>query len=166
MAVQKLRTLDEGAKEIVVDLTMHRLGRAASRIAKMLLKGVNVTVVNVEKAIITGKKEAILERYKFLISRRAFVSPKRGTVWYPRRPERIFWYTVYRMLPRHNKRWKEALSRLKIYVGVPKELEGIERMVIEDAILREPMSRSGRVIRYMTLGELSEELTGGRLNYV
>ena len=165
MAVQRLRMLEEGAREVVVDLTMHRLGRAASRIAKMLLKGVNVTVVNVEKAIITGKKEAILERYKFLISRRALASPKRGTVWYPRRPERIFQYTVYRMLPRHNKRWKEALKRLKIYVGVPKELEGAEKMVIEDAILRELMSRSGRVIRYMTLGELSRELTGGRLRF-
>jgi len=165
MAAQRLRTLEEGARKVVVDLTMHKLGRAASRIAKMLLKGMNVTVVNVEKAIITGKKEAILERYKFLISRRALVSPKRGTVWYPRRPEKIFWYTVYRMLPRHNKRWKEALKRLKIYVGVPKELEGAEKMVIEDAILREPMSRSGRMIRYMTLGELSRELTGGKLRF-
>jgi len=155
----------EERKEVVIDATMHRLGRAASRIAKMLLNGVNVTIVNAEKAIITGKKHAILERYKFLISRRAFVSPKRGTVWYPRRPERIFWYTVYRMLPRHNKRWKEALKRLKVYVGVPKELEKAEKTVIEDAILREPRSRSGRIIRYMTLGELSKELTGGRLNY-
>ncbi len=155
----------EERKEVVIDATMHRLGRAASRIAKMLLNGVNVTIVNAEKAIITGKKHAILERYKFLISRRAFVSPKRGTVWYPRRPERIFWYTIYRMLPRHNKRWKEALKRLKVYVGVPKELEKAEKTIIEDAILREPRSRSGRIIRYMTLGELSKELTGGRLNY-
>jgi len=155
----------EERKEVVIDATMHRLGRAASRIAKMLLNGVNVTIVNAEKAIITGKKQAILERYKFLISRRAFVSPKRGTVWYPRRPERLFWYTIYRMLPRHNKRWKEALKRLKVYVGVPKELEKVEKTIIEDAILREPRSKSGRMIRYMTLGELSKELTGGRLNY-
>ena len=162
--MKELQALEE-RKEVVIDATMHRLGRAASRIAKMLLNGVNVTIVNAEKAIITGKKHAILERYKFLISRRAFVSPKRGTVWYPRRPERIFWYTIYRMLPRHNKRWKEALKRLKVYVGVPKELEKAEKTIIEDAILREPRSRSGRVIRYMTLGELSKELTGGRLNY-
>jgi len=162
--LKELQALEE-RKEVVIDATMHRLGRAASRIAKMLLNGVNVTIVNAEKAIITGKKHAILERYKFLISRRAFVSPKRGTVWYPRRPERIFWYTIYRMLPRHNKRWKEALKRLKVYVGVPKELEKAEKTIIEDAILREPRSRSGRIIRYMTLGELSKELTGGRLNY-
>ena len=162
--MKELQALEE-RKEVVIDATMHRLGRAASRIAKMLLNGVNVTIVNAEKAIITGKKHAILERYKFLISRRAFVSPKRGTVWYPRRPERIFWYTIYRMLPRHNKRWKEALKRLKVYVGVPKELEKAEKTIIEDAILREPRSRSGRIIRYMTLGELSKELTGGRLNY-
>ncbi len=165
MVAQEAKALEEGAKEIVVDVTMHKLGRAASRIAKMLLSGVSVTVVNAEKAIITGKKQAILERYKFLTSRRAYVSPKRDTVWYPRKPERIFWYTIYRMLPRHNRRWKEALRRLKVYVGVPKKLENAEKMVIEDAILREPISGSGRVIRYMTLGELSKELTGGRLNY-
>ena len=152
-------------REVVVDASMHRLGRAASRIAKLLLSGVNVTIVNAEKAIITGKKQAILERYKFLLSRRAFVSPKRGTVWYPRRPERIFWYTIYRMLPRHNNRWKEALKRLKVYVGVPKELENAEKTVLEEAVLKKPRSRSGKLIRYITLAELSKELTGGRLKY-
>ncbi len=164
MGLKRLQALEE-KKEVVVDATMHRLGRAASRIAKMLLEGVNVTVVNVEKAIITGKKHAILERYKFLVSRRQFTSRKKGGVWYPRRPERIFWYTVYRMLPRHNKRWKEALKRLKVYVGVPRDLEGAEKTVIEDAVLKEPLSRSGKIIRYMTLGELGKELTGGRLKY-
>ena len=159
-----MQALEEG-KEVVIDATMHKLGRAASRIAKMLLNGVNVTVVNAEKAIITGKKQAILERYKFLISRRALVSPKRGTVWYPRRPERIFWYTIYRMLPRHNKRWKEALRRLRVYVGVPKELENVEKIELPEAVLKEPRNRSGKLIRYMTLAELSKELTGGRLKF-
>jgi len=159
-----LQALEEG-KEVVIDATMHKLGRAASKIAKMLLNGVNVTVVNAEKAIITGKKQAILERYKFLISRRALVSPKRGTVWYPRRPERIFWYTIYRMLPRHNKRWKEALRRLRVYVGVPKELENVEKIELPEAVLKEPRNRSGKLIRYMTLAELSKELTGGRLKF-
>lgn len=162
--MKELQALEEG-KEVVIDATMHKLGRAASRIAKMLLNGVNVTVVNAEKAIITGKKQAILERYKFLISRRALVSPKRGTVWYPRRPERIFWYTIYRMLPRHNKRWKEALRRLRVYVGVPKELENVEKIELPEAVLKEPRNRSGKLIRYMTLAELSKELTGGRLKF-
>ena len=162
--MKELQALEEG-KEVVIDATMHKLGRVASRIAKMLLNGVNVTVVNAEKAIITGKKQAILERYKFLISRRALVSPKRGTVWYPRRPERIFWYTIYRMLPRHNKRWKEALRRLRVYVGVPKELENVEKIELPEAVLKEPRNRSGKLIRYMTLAELSKELTGGRLKF-
>ncbi len=162
--MKELQALEEG-KEVVIDATMHKLGRAASRIAKMLLNGVNVTVVNAEKAIITGKKQAILERYKFLISRRALVSPKRGTVWYPRRHERIFWYTIYRMLPRHNKRWKEALRRLRVYVGVPKELENVEKIELPEAVLKEPRNRSGKLIRYMTLAELSKELTGGRLKF-
>ena len=154
----------ETRKEVVIDVTGHRLGRAASKIAKMLLSGVKVTVVNAEKAVITGNRQAILERYKFLISRRQLTSHKRGGVWYPRRPERIFWYTIYRMLPRHNKRWREAMRRLKVYVGVPKGLEKAEKTTLPDAVLREARSRSGRLIRYITLAELSKELTGGRVN--
>ncbi|MCD6420820.1 MAG: 50S ribosomal protein L13, partial [Thaumarchaeota archaeon] len=65
--MKKLQLVEEEKGELVIDATMHRLGRAASRIAKMLLEGRKVAVVNVEKAIITGKKHAILERYKFLI---------------------------------------------------------------------------------------------------
>lgn len=151
--------------EVVIDASMHRLGRAASKIAKMLLNGVCVTVVNAEKAVVTGRKEAILERYRFLTSRRALVSLERGTVWYPRKPEKIFWYTVYRMLPRHNKRWKEALRRLKVHVGVPRELKDVEKLTIPEAVLKDTRNRSGKLIRYMTLGELSEELMGGRIKY-
>ena len=57
------------------------------------------------------------------------------------------------------------MKRLKVYVGVPRDLEAVEKTVIEDAVLKEPLSRSGKIIRYMTLGELGEELTGGRLKY-
>lgn len=150
----------EEKKEVIVDATMHKLGRAASKIAKMLLDGINVTVVNAEKAIITGNKKAVLARYRFLISRKAHVSPERKTVWYPRSPDRIFRYAIYRMLPRHNRRWKEALKRLKVYVGVPEELGNAEKTAIPEAVLKDLRNRSGKLIRYMTLGELSRELRG------
>ena len=51
----------ETKRTVVVDASNQRLGRMASRIAKMLLLGMNVIVVNAEKAVITGKKKAILE---------------------------------------------------------------------------------------------------------
>ena len=53
--MKKLQLVEEEKGELVIDATMHKLGRAASRIAKMLLEGRKVAVVNVEKAIITGE---------------------------------------------------------------------------------------------------------------
>ncbi len=149
---------------VVVDASGQRLGRMASRVAKMLLNGVEVVVVNAEKAVITGSKEAIMERYKRLLQRRQLSSHKVVKVWYPRRPERLVWYTIVRMLPRKKPRGRMAEKRLKVYVGVPKEYEGVEKISFPDAAIGEARSRSGRLIRYMTIAEVSRELTGGRLS--
>ena len=50
----------ETKRTVVVDASNQRLGRMASRIAKMLLLGMNVIVVNAEKAVITGKKLSLI----------------------------------------------------------------------------------------------------------
>jgi len=40
------------------------LGRLASKVAKMLLEGEEVVIVNAEKAVITGNREDIFAKYK------------------------------------------------------------------------------------------------------
>jgi len=152
----------ETKRTVVVDASNQRLGRMASRIAKMLLMGMNVIVVNAEKAIITGKKKAILERYQRLLARRQFSSHKKINVWYPRKPDRLVWYTIARMLPRKKPKGREALRRLKVYAGVPKEYEKVEKLSFPEAALTEARSRSGKLIRYMTIAELSNLISGGR----
>ncbi|MCF8885197.1 MAG: 50S ribosomal protein L13 [Nitrososphaerota archaeon] len=147
---------------IVVDATNQRLGRMASRIAKLLLSGVEVVVVNAEKAIVTGSKQAILEKYLKLIRRRQLTSHKVVKVWYPRKPDRLVFYSIIRMLPRDKPRGREAVKKLKVYVGVPKEYEKVEKINFKEACLGEGMSRSGRRIRYMTIGEISRLISGGR----
>lgn len=146
---------------VVIDGSGHRLGRLASKIAKMLLSGKKVVVVNADKVLITGTKKTILERYLRLIGRTWYSSIEEPKVWYPRRPDRIFWYTVARMLPRRKSTGREALRRLKVYAGVPPELENQNFTKIEDALHNSAISRSGRVIRTLTLGELSKLLKGG-----
>jgi large subunit ribosomal protein L13 len=128
---------------VVIDGTNHRLGRLASRVAKMLLEGKRVVVLNADKIVITGSKSAILARYRYLL-------------------DRIFWYTVRRMLPRKKPKGREALSRLRVYNGVPEEFAEVKPMTVEDALHRSEMSRSGKLIKWMTLGELSK-LIGGKV---
>lgn len=147
---------------IIVDADRQRLGRMASKIAKLLLSGVEVIVVNAEKAIVTGNKNAILEKYLRLMRRRQLTSHKVIKVWYPRRPEKLVWYTIVRMLPRKKPRGREAMKRLKVYASVPEEFQNIEKIRFKEADLGEGISKSGRVLRYMTIGEISKIIRGGR----
>lgn len=146
---------------IIVDADRQRLGRMASKIAKLLLSGVEVIVVNAEKAIVTGNKNTILEKYLRLMRRRQLTSHKVIKVWYPRRPEKLVWYTIVRMLPRKKPRGREAMKRLKVYAGVPEEFQKIEKIRFKEADLGEGISKSGRVLRYMTIGEISKIIRGG-----
>lgn len=150
-------------RRIVVDAAGLRLGRMASKVAKLLLSGAEVTVVNAEKAVVTGNKKAILERYLKLMRRRQLTSHKVVKVWYPRRPERLVWYSIVRMLPRKKPRGREAERRLRVYVGVPPGLEKAEKLRFPDAEIGDARSRSGRLIRYMTIAEISREISGGRI---
>ena len=155
------KVVQEQKEAYVVDATNCKLGRLASRVAKLLMQGHRVFVINAEKAVITGKKKAIMRRYLFLRSRKQLTSHKVIKVWYPTLPEGILRYTIMRMLPRKKPKGREAVHRLKVYRG-HREISGAKPLEIPDAKMERPISRSRRVIRYMTLGEVSRELRGGR----
>ncbi|MCD6411390.1 MAG: 50S ribosomal protein L13 [Thermoplasmata archaeon] len=130
----------------VVDATGAVLGRLASIVAKRLLNGEEIAIVNSEKAIIVGDKDSIKERYK---EKREIGSSRKGP-YFPRRADRIVKRTVRGMLPYQQPKGREALKRLKCYIGVPKEFEGVEFETIE-SVKKTPL-------RYITVGELSEFL--------
>ncbi|MCS6768866.1 MAG: 50S ribosomal protein L13 [Candidatus Caldarchaeum sp.] len=146
-------------KTYVINAEGYRLGRLASKIAKLLLEGHRVKVFNAEKALITGTKSSILEHYLMLRRRRQFTSHKKITVWYPTGSEAILRYTVLRMLPRKKPRGIEAGRRLEVFRG-PANVSG-ELIEFPDAKHSKPISRSGKYIRAMTVGELSKQLKGG-----
>ncbi|MEB3774664.1 MAG: 50S ribosomal protein L13 [Desulfurococcales archaeon] len=138
--------------EIVVDGTGQILGRLASIVAKKLLEGEKVVVVNAEKIVVSGDPVKVKQFYKRTIlgvkshySHR--LRPKR-----PRSPVRLFKSTVKGMLPKENKRGREALSRLKVYIGVPNEYKGRDMVRFKEA----DASRLSR--DYIELGVIAREL--------
>ncbi len=149
-------------EEIVVDATNLKLGRMASYIAKNLMQGKRVVVVNAEKAIITGNKKAILERYLMLLGRSQKRSIHRPSVWYPRMPDKLVWYAIVRMLPRDKAKGSMAMQRLKVYVGMPEKYKNRKLVSFEDAKLTSIRNRSGKLIRHMNIEQISRELRGGR----
>jgi len=124
------------------------LGRMASKVAKSLLNGNKVIILNAEKAIISGKKKSkVAEAKEFL----EVGSPKRGPFHY-RRPDRILRKTVKGMLPHRQPKGKSAYKRLRVFLGIPKEFEEIQMITLKEAKaskLRGP---------YLTLGELAKEI--------
>ena len=96
------------------------LGRMASKVAKRLLNGEELIIVNAEKAILSGKRKNKIEEAKQFLEVGA---PMRGPFHY-RRPDRIVRKTVRGMLPYSQPKGKNAYARLKVFMGVPIPLKG------------------------------------------
>ncbi len=138
-------------KEIIVDGTNMILGRLASKVAKLLLEGYRVHVVNVEKIVVSGRRNMVVQSYKrTVLGVKSHMSHK----WRPKRPRspiRLFKKTVWGMLPKNN-RGLEALRRLKAYIGVPEDLRGKEAIQFPEASASR-LSRQG-----VTLAIIAREL--------
>jgi large subunit ribosomal protein L13 len=124
------------------------LGRMASVVAKKLLNGEKVIIVNAEKAVISGKKKSkVAEAKEFL----EVGAPKRGPFHY-RRPDRILRKTVRGMLPFKQPKGKNALKKLKVFISVPKDLTDQQMVSIKEA------QASKLKGPYFTLAELAKEI--------
>lgn len=106
-----------------VDFSNAILGRAASKTAKLLLKGETIVVVNAEKAVIRGTQTGIMEKFLRRQGWKAKGNPLRHGIKISRRPDRIVKSAIQHMLPYKKARGKEALERLTICLGVPKKME-------------------------------------------
>jgi len=131
----------------IIDADNAVLGRLASIVAKRLLNGEEIVIVNAEKSVIVGNKEYIIEKYQ---ERRDIGSVRKGP-YYPKTPDRILRRTVRGMLPMKKSHGREAYNRLKVYMGVPREYRGKELEVIEDA-------KNNKLEGFITLKELSTHL--------
>jgi large subunit ribosomal protein L13 len=134
---------------IVVDATGLVLGRLASVTAKNLLAGEEVKIVNAEKALVTGGKDSIFIEYSQTRDR----GHKERGPYFPRRPEMILKRTVRGMLPYKMRRGRDAFSRLRIFVGIPRELKG---MPLEQPTAAKMRTESNN--KYIELGALSRRL--------
>ncbi len=103
----------------VYDATGQIMGRFATRIAKELLTGENIGIVNCEKAVISGNPKTTEKHY---FERRQRGDPIHGP-FYPRTPDGIVRRTIRGMLPSHKPKGREAFRRLKVHIGIPEEFK-------------------------------------------
>lgn len=132
----------------VIDATGHVVGRFASVVAKRLLNGEEIVVVNAENAIVSGRRRVVLEEYRARRARGSTTSRMRGIgPFYPRRADMILRRTISRMLPHGQPRGREALKRLRVYLSVPDAHKGapLETIDVAKRSLQGPSMRLGEI---------------------
>lgn len=122
-------------------------GRLCSHVAKLLLEGSRVAIVNSENIMISGSRESIIKEYREFLEIASINNPKFGP-FHPRRPDTIITKMVRGMLPKTKSSGKVAFSRLRVYLGVPNELKSLSKTQFEDARIRRSSSY------YTSVGEL------------
>ncbi len=139
-------------KEVIVyDAEDMVIGRLASKVAKAVLLGNTVAVVNAEKAIITGDRRTVIEAYKEKFNIRTSYNPRKGP-FHHRRPDKMVRRVIRGMLPWPTPRGKEAYKRVKVYIGVPENLMDSEKIVLEGSRYKS-LTR-----KHITIEDLSNEL--------
>jgi len=128
----------------VYDAANQIVGRLATYVAKDLLNGEQVVIINAEKAVLSGDPKTKFKEYKQKIDRG---DPKKGP-FYPKYPDLILRRIIRGMLPWHKDKGRKAYRRLKVYIGEPEEFKNKEKFRIEEA------DASKLRCKYITLGDL------------
>lgn len=128
------------------------IGRLASLVASEVRNGEEVRVVNSEEAVISGDEEKVFADYKQKYDRgRRDTGP-----YFPKRSDKILKRTVRGMLPKEKKSGREQHSRVKTYLGVPKEFED----QVEEVDVKEGTDLKNR--NYVKLGDVAQHIGGDR----
>ena len=129
-------------EHIIIDAKGLIIGRLATYAAKQALLGNKIDVVNCGEAIITGKRQEIIESYKQKVLRgNVFKGP-----FISRNPDRLVRRTIRGMLPYKNYRGKIAFKNVMCYNTVPFEFKDKEKLNFKKTMKG----------RYMTLSQISK----------
>ncbi len=104
----------------IYDAEKQIVGRMATTIAKEILSGEKIIVVNCEKAVFSGKPKMKIEFYRQRINRG---NPLHGP-YFPKQPDGIFRRVIRGMIPWHKSGGRNAYKNLHVYVGIPEEFKG------------------------------------------
>ena len=135
-------------KQIVVDATDHIAGRLASNVAKLLLKGNRVSIINCENIMISGSRSNIIKEYRDFLEISSILHPEHGP-YHPRRPDTIITRMIRGMLPRKKPSGLTAHKRLRAYIGSPKGLKGLERIQFEKAKITKSAASSWKLFCHL-----------------
>jgi large subunit ribosomal protein L13 len=143
---------------LLIDATNKILGRFCSQIAKKVLLGEHVVVINAKNAIISGNRRDIFDNYLAKLNISTATNPRRGPFW-PRRPDNFMRNTIKKMLPRKKLRGKEAIKRVHIYINdIPERFQKRYQKLIPTEIYNADKKRLSYYNKFITLESLCQRI--------
>jgi len=134
---------------IVIDAGNTRIGRVGTFVAKKLIEGEEIRVINAEESVISGDPQTIVDKY---IHRRQLQfkgNPEKSPYW-PKVPDRFVKRLIRGMLPRKKATGRNAYKNLKVYIGKPADVKG-EPIRVDGADV-------GKLTKYIKIKELCRQL--------
>jgi large subunit ribosomal protein L13 len=150
LAEQKAVQKQQGTM-IVVDATNCIAGRMCSHVSKLLLQGNRVTVVNAERAMLSGNRYKTINSYKEHLEINSVTNPIHGP-FHPRRPDTIISKMVRGMIPKRKSDGIEAFKHLRVYMGVPEAMKGASMKSFDDSKITKPESY------YISIAEVAKQI--------
>ena len=138
-------------KTFYVDASGQIAGRLCSKVAKLLLVGNSVVVVNADKALFSGARSNVMGGFFEKLKIASVVHPKHGP-FHPRTPAGILTRMVRGMIPRSKPSGTAALRRLRVYAEVPKQYGKVSFSNFDEAKATKPLAY------YVPLGEVAERI--------
>lgn len=137
--------------EILVDATGCIAGRMCSHVSKLLLKGNRVTIVNSEKAMLSGNRYKTIDLYKEFLEINSVTNPIHGP-FHPRRPDTMLTKMVRGMVPKTKTSGIEAFRRLRVYIGIPDQFMNKKAESFEDSKITRPPAK------YISVGDVAKQI--------
>lgn len=134
---------------MIFDAENQVLGRLATKAAKAALEGNEVTILNAEKAIVSGNPKTTYDRHITLKNK---VTHRQHGPFYSTRPDLFVKRSIRGMLPYKKARGIAAYRNIKAYLGVPEEFKGKETVKIDAGIT------GLGTLKYTSVGEICSRI--------
>jgi large subunit ribosomal protein L13 len=111
---------------VVIDGSGMVFGRLASQIAKSLLNGEEIQLINADQMLISGHPKVITKRFQARREIQNKGTPEYSPKW-SKVPHLLVKRMIRGMLPNKTARGREAHRKLLVYTGNPKNLKPEEK---------------------------------------
>ena len=136
---------------IYVDASGQIAGRLCSKVAKLLLTGNSVVIVNADKALFSGSRYGVMGAFFERLKIASVVHPKHGP-FHPRTPSGILTRMVRGMIPRTKSSGATAMKRLRVYEARPSQYISSKLTSFDEAKATKPLAY------YVPLGEVAARI--------